>query len=132
MSSGWEGFVHMIEHRYNKKKQSYTKTNVCENVAIYGRDGTAWAVNHRWPGLHIYEEEQDTENGTQTVMVNEWEIVDKVSNGTRQPGIRIGKEKYSFVRFDPTFKSAHLAKNKGGATLVKTNKAVIIGTWTQE
>ena len=108
------------------------KTNVCQYAAIYGRDGTAWAVSDNWPGLHTYEQEQDTEAGVQTVLVNEWEIVDKVSMGQRMPGIRIGKEKYTFVRFDPQFKSAHLVKTKGGATLVKTNKAVIIGTWTQE
>ena len=24
MTSGWEGFVHMIEHKYNKKEQQYT------------------------------------------------------------------------------------------------------------
>ena len=74
---------------------------MCQYAAIYGRDGTAWAVSDNWPGLHTYEQEQDTEAGVQTVLVNEWEIVDKVSMGQRMPGIRIGKEKYTFVRFDP-------------------------------
>ena len=66
------------------------------------------------------------------VLVNEWKIVDTVSSGTRKPGIRIGGEKYTFLRFNPEYKSAHLAKGNGGATLVKTNKAIIIGMWNKD
>ena len=32
----------------------------------------------------------------------------------------------------PDYRSAHLAKNKGGATLVKTAKCVVIGIWDQD
>ena len=75
MTSGWEGYVHMIEHRYNKKKQQYTKTNICKCAAIYGMDGTPWAVSANWPGLHIYEHEQESEyGGTELVQVNEFNI----------------------------------------------------------
>ena len=75
MTSGWEGFVHMVEHRFNKKKQIYSKTNICKSAAIYGNDGTPWAVSANWPGLHIYEQEQETEYGSELVQVNEWNIV---------------------------------------------------------
>ena len=44
--------------------------------------------------------EQETENGNQIVQVNEFAIVDTVSGGVRKPGIRIGNEKYGFVKFD--------------------------------
>ena len=43
--SGWEGYVHMVCHKYNKKKEAWTKTNICSNAAIYGKDGVAWAVS---------------------------------------------------------------------------------------
>ena len=62
-------------------------------------------------------------------MVDEWAIVDAVSTGQRKPGIRIGKEKFTFLRFIPEYRSAHLGKSKGGATLCKTVKCVIIGMW---
>ena len=67
MTSGWESFVHQIEHRWNKKKQAYTKTKVCTHAAIFGKDGTPWAVSAEWPGLHNYEQEQETESGTEIV-----------------------------------------------------------------
>jgi hypothetical protein len=54
MTSGWEGYVHMILHKYNKSKSEYTKTNICQHAAIYGIDGTAWAVSADWPGLSEY------------------------------------------------------------------------------
>ena len=98
--SGWEGFIHMIEHRFNKKKQQWTKTHIVNSAAIYGKDGTPWAVSANWPGLQEYEMEQETENGNQIVQVNEFAIVDTVSGGVRKPGIRIGNQKYGFVKFD--------------------------------
>ena len=76
--------------------------------------------------------EQETENGNQIVQVNEFAIVDTVSGGVRKPGIRIGNEKYGFVKFDQEFKSATLAKSSGGATLCKTAKCIIIGIWEKE
>ena len=76
--------------------------------------------------------EQETENGNQIVQVNEFAIVDTVSGGVRKPGIRIGNEKYGFVKFDQEFKSATLAKSSGGATLCKTAKCNIIGIWEKE
>ena len=65
--SGWEGFVHMMEHKYHKKKQQWTKMNILESAAIYGKDGTPWAVSHNWPGLHTYEVEQEAEVGVEIV-----------------------------------------------------------------
>jgi hypothetical protein len=44
----------MILHKYNKSKSEYTKTNICQHAAIYGIDGTAWAVSADWPGLSEY------------------------------------------------------------------------------
>ena len=131
-TSGWEGYVHMIEHKFNKKKQVWTKTNIVKTAAIYGKDGTPWAVSENWPGLHTYEQEQDTENGTETVLVDEWKIVENVSGGVRRPGIRIGREKYGFVKYDQEFKSAQLAKSTGGAILCKTAKCIVVGIWEKE
>ncbi len=101
-------------------------------MAIYGLDGTPWAVSPNWPGLSVYEQEQETENGLETVLVDEWAIVLQISTGARRPGIRMGKEKYTFLRFNNEYKSAALVKSKGGAFVCKTAKCVIIGTWDGE
>ena len=106
MTSGWEGFVHMIEHKYNKKKQAYVKTNIVNSAAIYGLDGEPWAVSANWPGLHTHEKEIEGEYGPEITMINEFEIAKFVSGGVRRPGIYLGKEKYGFVKFDQEYKSA--------------------------
>ena len=66
------------------------------------------------------------------VQVDEWAIINQVSGGIRRPGIRMGKQKYTFLKFNPQYKSASLAKSKGGAFLCKTAKCLIIGTWDSE
>ena len=95
-------------------------------------DGTPWAVSANWPGLHVYDQEQETESGTQNVTVNEFNIVKTVSGGIRQPGIRIGKEKYTFLKFDQEYKSCTLGKSNGGAILSKTKDCIVIGIWEKE
>ena len=71
--------------------------------------------------------EQETEYGTETVQVNEFNTMAQVSSGVRKPGIRIGNEKYGFVKYDQEYKSAKLAKSSGGAIACKTAKCIIIG-----
>ena len=61
--------------------------------------------------------------------VDEWAIMKEVSGGIRKPGIRIGKEKYTFIKFDQEYRSAHLIRQNGGAVVCKTAKCVIIGMW---
>ena len=100
MTSGWEGFIHMMEHKFNKKKQQWTKTHIVNSAAIYGKDGTPWAVSHNWPGLQNYEVTEETEYGPKTNQVNEFATMDSVSGGIRKPGISIGQQKYTFVKFD--------------------------------
>ena len=61
--SGWEGYIYQIQHKYDVKTSEYTKTNLCEHAAIYGNDGTAWAVSSNWPGLNEYVHTMDAEDG---------------------------------------------------------------------
>ena len=106
-TSGWEGYVHMILHKYNQKKQCYSKTNVCKHAAIYGKDGVAWAVSSEFPELKEYSREQEMEDGgTIPITVNEFQCVYEAAGGSRMPsaaGIRIGDQKYVFVRHDPEY-----------------------------
>ena len=42
--------------------------------------------------------------------VDEWAILKEVAGGIRKPGIRIAKEKYTFIKFDQEYRSAHLIR----------------------
>ena len=40
---------------YSKKKEEFTKHNVCDSCAIYGLDGTLWAASPKWKALSEYD-----------------------------------------------------------------------------
>ena len=112
--SGWEGYVHMTLHKYNKKKQQYTKQNVCTHAAIFGKDGVAWAVSDKFPELKEYMRMQTMDDGGEAeIKVDEFECVYGAAGGSRMPsaaGIRINDEKYVFVRHDPDYQSTYMTR----------------------
>ena len=112
--SGWEGYVHMILHKYNQKKQQYTKHNVCSHAAIYGADGVAWAVSENFPLLGEYMRMQTMDDGGEAeIKVNEFQCVFGAAGGARMPsaaGIRIGDVKYMFVRHDAEYLSTYMTR----------------------
>ena len=59
---------------YSAKKETFTKTNVCESCAIYGLDGTLWASGGKWKGLSEYEHEVEGLEGISKIKVNEFQI----------------------------------------------------------
>ena len=135
--SGWEGYIHCILHKWNKKKEQYTKTNICTNAAIYGKDGVAWAVSEGCPELQTYQMNQEMDDGgTLEITVNEFQCVFDAAGGTRKPsaaGIRIGNEKYVFVRHDPEYQSTYMTRQGGGgAVAAKLKTCVVIGFWNKE
>ena len=71
--SGWEGYIYQVQHKYSKKKGEYLTTNMVQHAAIYGNDGTAWAVSSDWPGLNEYKHPLDMGDGTtKDVVVDEF------------------------------------------------------------
>ena len=131
--SGWEGYVHMIQHKYNKKKQQYTKVNVCSGAAIYGKDGSAWAVSEGFPELKEYSMMQEMDDGGEMeVKVNEFQCALGAAGGSRKPsaaGILMGNKKYVFMKHDQEYQSTYMVTTGGGATVAQTKKAVVIGFW---
>ena len=92
--SGWEGYIYLLQHKYDKEKKDYTRTNLCEHAAIIGNDGVAWAVSSDWPLLKEYNHSYvDEANQPQQVLINEFNCLVAVSNGSRSPtpaGILMG------------------------------------------
>ena len=135
--SGWEGYVHMVQHKYNKKKEAWTKTNICANAAIYGKDGVAWAVSEGCPELKTYQHMQEMDDGgTLEVTVDEFQCAYDAAGGNRKPsaaGIRMGNEKYVFVRHDAEFGSTYMTRSGGGgAVAARTKEGLVIGFWNKD
>ena len=99
----------MIQHKYMKKKQEWSKTNICQHAAIYGLDGTAWAVSSDWPGLNEYLFEVEMDDGSKRdIKVNEFQCALAASNGRRKPsdaGIRMCNEKFMFIKHEQELNS---------------------------
>ena len=110
--------------------------NVCEHAAIIGNDGTLWASTKDWPGLTEYDFELETLEGTQMIKVNEHKAALAASVGNRNPtvaGIRMGGMKYVMITHDQTAMLAIMSRQGGGgASVMKTNNAVVIGTWNKD
>ena len=135
--SGWEGYVHLMQHNWHKKKEQFTTCNICSHAAIYGKDGTPWAVSADWPGLLEYTHEQEQEDGTTLpIKVNEFQMVWQAAGGVRKPseaGIRLNNQKYVFVNHDQEEKSTQLSRvGGGGAHIARLKEAVLIGIWEKD
>ena len=132
-SSGWDSYIWKIQNKWSNKQQKYLVTNVCQHAAIYGIDGSPWVTSSDWPGLHSYVHPLEQDDGsTVNVDVNEFVNCMKVTDGNRMPnaaGVRMGNTKFVFVRHDPEEKVVSLTKVNGGACVVKTKNAIVIGMW---
>ena len=121
-------------HKWSAKTGNFAINNVCQHAAIYGTDGALWAASAQWPGLHEYEHPLENDDGTTTnISVKEFQCTIDVSNGKRMPtaaGVRMGKTKFMMVSHDPETNTCYLSRfGGGGACVVRTNKAVVIGVW---
>eukprot|EP01016_Furgasonia_blochmanni_P034358 TRINITY_DN369_c0_g1_i12.p1 TRINITY_DN369_c0_g1~~TRINITY_DN369_c0_g1_i12.p1 ORF type:complete len:228 (-),score=88.80 TRINITY_DN369_c0_g1_i12:230-913(-) len=113
--------------------------NVCEAGAILANDSAAlWAGS---PGFNLtsYEAEVPTEDGagTRKVPVNEAALLLEAFNNkgiikSGPSGLRINGQRYYCVSFDAENSTMYLKKEKGGACAVRTNKAIVFGSFSVE
>ena len=124
--STWEGYV-----------ENLLATNKLNHAAIVGlSDGKVYASS---PGFSISLHPGSIvgENGeTKEFIVDEYHIILDVlsKNGIvpNPPGIWINNTRYHLLQFRDDINAAYLKCKNGGATVVKTNKLIIIGTWSKE
>ena len=93
-----------------------------------------WAASPQWPGLFDYEHPLENDDGSTTnISVKEFQCAMQVAIGKRMPtaaGVRMGKTKFMMVSHDPETNTVYLSRlGGGGACIVKTNKALVIGIW---
>ena len=110
--------------------------NVCQHAAIIGNDGTPWATSSDFPPLTEYDFDLEGLEGTQKIKVNEHKCALMVAGGNRNPtaaGVRLGGAKYVMTNHDQSCNLAQLTRNGGGgASIMKTKNAVVIGTWSKD
>lgn len=135
--SGWEGYIYQIQHKYDAIKSEYSKTNIVQHAAIIGNDGVAWAVSSDWPGLTEYQHPLEQEDGSfRDILVNEFKCAKEAALGKRMPtqaGIRMGNEKYIFVKNEPDTQSSYLTRQGGGGAVIANLKTgIVIGIWHKD
>ena len=133
-TNGWDQYLPHIMGFYSKKKQEFTKTNICDSCAIYGLDGTLWAASPKWKGLKEYDHVVEGLGDESTnVKVNEFKICDEVSKGNRNPsaaGARICGDKYMMTTSEEGV--TQLSRTGGGATVARSGKALVIALYDKE
>ena len=137
MSAGsWSDFVYNIQNQWYKTSGTHKVKNVCQHAAIVGLEGAVWAASSAWPGFHEYDHACENEDGsTVNIKMKEIESVLAAIKGNRNPtkaGIRMNKTKFVYVTHDADANMVILSKQGGGATIVKTNKALVIGVWDKD
>lgn len=76
----------------------------------------------------------ELDDGTfKEVFVNEFQCALGAARGVRKPceaGIRMGNEKFIFVKNEPEEQSSYLTRSGGGgAVIAKLKDAIVIGIW---
>ncbi len=98
---------------------------MCEHAGIFGLDGTPWALS---AGLALgnYAYSLELEDGSKkSVNVNEFVTVLEATKGNRkgsEAGIRMGNQKYMFIKHNPESNSAYLGREGGGGACVARTK----------
>ena len=133
----WQTYADQVVNRFDYDTNDWAITNVCNGGAIYGQDGTLWAVSGNEGGdLSTYQHPLEGMDGSvNNVEVNEVACAMGASDGNRNPseaGIRMGGGKYMLTYKDPDQAIAQLTRAGGGAVVGKTTTAVVIGFWKKD
>ena len=133
----WQTYADQVVNRFDYDANDWAITGVCNGGAIYGQDGTLWAVSGNEGGdLSTYQHALEGMDGSVTnVEVNEVACAMGAADGNRQPsqaGIRMGGTKYMLTYKDDELAIAQLTRSGGGAVVGKTTTAVVIGFWKKD
>ena len=83
--------------------------------------------------MHPLEQENGT---TKDVQVNEFKCCWGAAMGNKMPseaGIRIGNEKFVFVKHDPETKTTYMTRRGGGGGCIsKLESGIVIGIWLKD
>ena len=131
----WNEYLSSYIVNYTDQVSGKSYKNSAEHGAIISKeDGAVLASTPGLFSLEIYKTEVNQEDGNEKVEVeiNEFEnLVDTFKNNgvsTKVGGIRFNHIKYQNLRFQEK-KILYLKRTGGGAVVVETNKAFVIGVF---
>mmetsp|Transcript_40697 Transcript_40697/g.56693 ORF Transcript_40697/g.56693 Transcript_40697/m.56693 type:complete len:155 (+) Transcript_40697:72-536(+) len=102
---------------------------------LSAEDGSLVAGDNFTVSSYQVEIPTDDDKGTRKVDVNEQQnVLEVIKSGkcTSAAGMRLGQIKFQIVMADLETGIVYLKKQKGGACLVKTNKTIVFGSWSEE
>ena len=113
---------------------SLLESKSVQDAAIIALSDGSICANSPNFNLTTHAVELNDEKGSKhTANVNEIEIIQKLVNNKgivpSPPGIWINNQTYHLIRWDEELNVASLKSATGGATVMKTNKCIILGTW---
>ena len=137
MANGWDLLLGEIINKYNIKDGS-VKTNVCKEAIIYSKEGVCYASHPPTFKLKDYKYDMPQEDGsTKPVEISEFKCALAASRGDRSGGgpggIRFDNTKFMFMAPGTVPNSGFLSRQGGGgATVVATDKLLIMGIWDKD
>jgi len=134
--SEWQSYIDQIVNKMDYNTNEFSVTGICDEAAIYGHDGSAWAWSPGFPELKVssFTVEGMTAADTKTHQVDEFQCALKAADGNRNPseaGIILGGEKYMFTSNNDGLTQLS-RRGGGGASLMKTNTALVIAFWKKD
>ena len=141
MPNGWEALVAELANKYDKNTGTHKVKNVCLSACIYGRqDGVLYASHPPGFKLEKYSYDLPQEDGsTKPVEIDEIKCAEAAAVGNRSggnagAGIRLGNKKFMYLRPSTDVdKGGYLSRQGGGgATVVATEKTIIVGIWDKD
>ena len=114
------------------------KGNVDEGLIMNFASGEVYAKTANF-SLSTHKVNLEDETGKKiSSEINELEMLKKILNGVKgedipsPPGIWLNKNKCMLVSFDSETNTAYFKTEKGGIAVIKTNKLLLIGTWSTD
>ena len=135
--SDWDTYAEQVRNRFDYETNAWAVTEVNSGAAIYGHDGSKWAVAGDEGELGIYQHplENPETNTVEQVDVNEHACAMGVWDGNRQPskaGIRMAGQKFMLKFKDDDAGICTLTRTTGGAVIGKSASAIVVGFWKKD
>lgn len=133
----WQQYADQVVNRFDYDTNQWAITNCNTVCSIYGTDGSLWTDSAQGgANLTTYQFEVENDDGSKAMVdINEVDIAIQVADGNKKPtqvGIRMGGAKYMLQVYDADNKVAKCVGNNGGATVGKTNTAIIVAFWKKD
>ena len=123
----WDDYV--AKKIVNSDYKGHKLEKMCESGALLDLNaGTPWTKGFNMGKIKVESDGKKIEVDQAANLIDA--LKQKSGNTSKPGGIYLNGEKYIVVSYDG--EKLYLKKNGGGATIAKTGKALVVGTWAQK